>query len=134
MRANHQQQFTTTNPHWADLSAFVVRITSQKILKRLVDYECHDINVTVSNTASNEPQWPKVVFTGIALAFDTKSNQEDILKRWHENHLPKVDLKNAPQAPEFIPRRNYFPHTKQSYFPNITPDEGSHGYYLFPGQ
>ena len=113
-----------------------VGVGRRKEPDRIVEYDCHDIKVTVSNTAPTEPQWPAVVFTGIALVFNAKSNHEDILKRWNENHLPKVDLKNAPQAPDDIriTRRNYFPHTNQTYFPSITYDEGSHGYFLFPGQ
>lgn len=76
------------------------------------------------------------MFTGIALIFNTKNNQEDILKRWKEKNLPEVDLKNAPQHPSHpqMIHPNYFPRTQQTYFPDITEDEGSHGYFLLPGQ
>ena len=103
---------------------------------RIVEYDCHDIKVTVSNIAPMEPQWPAVVFTGIALVVNAKDNQDAIFKRWHESRLPKIDLKYAPQGRQSSREtiRNYFPHTNKEYFPLITDDERSHGYYLLPGQ
>ncbi len=113
-----------------------VGVGRRKEPDRIVEYDCHDIKVTVSNTAPTEPQWPAVVFTGIALVVNAKDNQDAIFKRWHESNLPKIDLKYAPQGREGSREtiRNYFPHTNKEYFPLITEDERSHGYYLFPGQ
>jgi len=103
---------------------------------RIVECDCHDIRVTVSNTAPSEPEYPAVVFTGLALFVDFKENEDKILKRWHDERLPEVELKYAPQTRDKvgITTRNYFPRMSGKYFPNITDDERSHGYYLLPGQ
>jgi hypothetical protein len=34
---------------------------------RIVQYDCHDIKVTISNTAPTEPDFPTVVFMGLVL-------------------------------------------------------------------
>jgi len=102
---------------------------------RIVEYDCHDIEVTVSNTAPTEPEFPAVVFMGLALFVNFKDNEDEILHRWHENNMPKINLQNAPQTVDDIriTTRNYFPRMSGKYFPNVTADESSHGYFLFPG-
>ena len=103
---------------------------------RIVQYDCHDIKVTVSNTAPTEPRFPAVVFMGLALFVNFKDNEEKILRRWNDMKLPKVDLNNAPQSVDDIriTSRNYFPRGNKKYFPVITEGERSHGYYLLSGQ
>jgi len=103
---------------------------------KIVQYDCHDIKVTVSNTAPTEPEFPAIVFMGIALFVNFHNNEEKILKRWHDERLPKIDMKNAPQTRDKVVSnpRNQFPLTNGKYFPNVTDDERSHGYYLLPGQ
>ena len=106
---------------------------------RTVQYDCHDIRVTISNIAPTEPAYPLVVFTGVALVVKLKGNEEKAFKRWHDSHLPKVDLRKAPQHIEQAkqPPHNYFPSqgnriSEYDYFPIITGDEQRHGYFLFP--
>ncbi len=103
---------------------------------KIVQYDCHNIKVTVSSTAPTEPEFPAVVFMGLALFVNFKDNEENILKRWHDERLPKVELKNAPQTRDKVGSnpKNQFPLTNGKYFPVITEDERSHGYYLLPGQ
>ena len=103
---------------------------------KIVQYDCHDIKVTVSSTAPTEPEFPAVVFMGLALFVNFKDNEEKILERWKGTNLPKVETKYAPQRiePAKKPPRNYFPRGNKEYFPVITEDERSHGYYLLPGQ
>lgn len=103
---------------------------------KIVQYDCHDIKVTVSNTAPTEPKFPAVVFMGLALFVNFKDNEENVLKRWHDKKLPKVELKYAPQHVETVKTlpRNYFPRGNKEYFPVITEDERRHGYYLLSGQ
>lgn len=102
----------------------------------IVQYDCHDIRVTVSNTAPTEPKFPAVVFMGVALFVDFGKNQDKVLQRWKEFNMPKVDLKNADQSVDDIRigLKNQFPSTREKYFPKITHDERSHGYSLFPGE
>lgn len=103
---------------------------------KIVQYDCHDIKVTVSNTAPTEPEFPAVIFMGLALFVNFKNNEENILKRWHDERLPKIEQKYAPQYSKTVNTlpRNYFPRGNKEYFPIITEDERSHGYYLLPGQ
>lgn len=102
---------------------------------RMEQYDCHDIKVTVSNTAPTEPEFPAVVFMGLALFVGFPKDEDKILQRWHKVNIPKVDMKNAPQNMDDIriTTRNYFPRMSGKYFPNVTADESSHGYFLFPG-
>jgi hypothetical protein len=113
-----------------------VPLGQKKLPDKMVKYDCHDIQVTINNTFPVEHEWPTVVFTGIALFLETKSNQNVILQRWHNTNLPKVDLKNSSQNIKDIPitDNNYFPRRNQKYFPKMTEDEAGHGYFLFPGQ
>lgn len=102
---------------------------------KTVQYDCYDIEVTVSNTAPTEPEFPAIVFMGLALFVNFKNNEEEILERWRHTNLPKVDSKYAPRIkPAKNQPRNYFPRGSKEYFPVITEDERSHGYYLLPGQ
>lgn len=103
---------------------------------RTVEYDCHDIRLIVSNNAPTEPEYPKVVFTGLALFVDFGKEQDKVLRRWKEYNLPKVDLKNSDQTVDVVSinPRNQFPPTNNKYFPNSTHDEKGHGYSLFPGE
>ncbi len=102
---------------------------------RIVEYDCHDIEVTVSNIAPTEPNYPTVVFMGLAMFVNFKDNEDKILHRWQHNNMPKVATKYAPRIkPAKTFPRNYFPRGNKEYFPIITDDERNHGYYLLPGQ
>ena len=107
-----------------------------RVQHKIVQYDCHDIKVTVSNIAPTQLELPKVVFMGLALFVNFRDNQDKVLQRWREKNLPKVDLQNTPQTREKVVSnpRNQFPPTNGKYFPYVTDDERSHGYYLLPGQ
>ena len=107
-----------------------------RVTHRVVEYDCHDIKITVNNTAPTVPKYPTVAFMGLALFVNFKQDENVIFQRWKTMNLPKVDLKNTDQSVDVVSRnpQNQFPLTKEKYFPRSTHVEQSHGYSLFPGE
>lgn len=101
---------------------------------QIVEEECHNIKVTVSNTAPTEPNWPAVVFTGVGLAcrddiwriISREMKHENRLKDYNEYTTKKT---NADSSTLDGARR-----VDGKIFPIVTHDELNHGYCLYPGQ
>lgn len=119
-----------------------IRDGSRYPIKRTIEDGCFWVKVTVSNTASDNSEWPKIVFTGVLMLVEFKNDLRDIMQRWRSQNMPKVNKNDAGQGitnPKHVnqdrfPIQNRFPLGKNVGFPDITDDEQSHGPYLFPGQ
>lgn len=97
-------------------------------------YEGHNTEITVSNTAPSDTDWPLVVFTGIGLAFKSGKYGNSVTRMKRVTNL-KVDLSNAPQGGSSYPLQiKQMEITQGENFPNVTSDERKHGFYLFRGQ
>lgn len=101
---------------------------------QIVEEECHNIKVTVSNTAPTEPHWPTIVFTGVGLACS-----DDIFRimraMQHENRLKVISESTTKKDvdSDSLQLRGAR-RVDGKIFPNLTHDELSHGYCLYPGQ
>lgn len=102
------------------------------------------IEVEINNTAPIEPAWPKIVFTGVGISLaETNAEQrsirhDKIRKRRSEvtanrdDKLVETPWQNDSKRQDLL--KTHFNRLDSGDFPDITPDENSHGDALFPGQ
>ena len=102
------------------------------------------IEVEIKNTAPFDPVWPKIVFTGVGLSLAETSAEprglrhNNIRKRRGEITAAKDDkMVETPWQHDSKRQdllKTHYNRLDSSDFPDLTPDENSHGEVLFPGQ
>ena len=102
------------------------------------------IRIEISNIAPKNPEWPKIVFTGVGLSLAPTG--EDTQHLLSSTLKTRVTRKSEEKASEIAVTPWQNDEKRQRYskityrridnkeFPDITPDEGQHGEVLFPGQ
>ena len=100
------------------------------------------IGISVSNTAPEGPDWPKIVFMGVGLsvsylggAANNISLSQLISREVKPEETPRLEGPLWQQDDKFKELLQMRDHRVVGQdFPDITHDEGTHGKVLFPGQ
>ncbi len=121
---------------WEDLQGYMVTKMELGAPEVVTDnnrqYEACKVIVTVSNTAPDDPDFPRIVFMGVGLSVaDLKRGDrgDNVLPKWAKQVQRPGTGAPPPQGvgPKYL-------RLFGGGFPEITSDENQHGDVLFPGQ